>query len=127
MRLETSTFHCPLYCFSKPASRPPFQPCTSKSEGSHCRSSPSSVVEEKLCDSKVEKDENGADKEKKEIFLKSSLRKTTTTGSKEMAKECVKWMDNLGKELAEIREFEPVEPDDLDGENGYPTCGCTIL
>ena len=43
-----------------------------------------------------------------ETFLKSSLKKSPVSGSEEVGKGRVKWMDFVGKELVEIREFEPM-------------------
>ncbi|XP_010480079.1 PREDICTED: uncharacterized protein LOC104758825 [Camelina sativa] len=61
------------------------------------------------------------------LTLKSSLRKdsnSTEAGKKEKKK--VQWVDVIGKELAEIREFEPSEEDDIDSDRGK-TCVCVIL
>ncbi|PKA45819.1 hypothetical protein AXF42_Ash018370 [Apostasia shenzhenica] len=127
MRVSSSTVNCPFYCFSPPPQPPPAhcQPCALESkdaQNSSCRSSPCSlVVEEKLCDEKIEISANGADGQKIEVFLKSSLRKKTSS-PKEMGKDRIKWMDDLGKELVEIREFDPIEV----GES-YPTCSCVIV
>ncbi|KAK8957894.1 hypothetical protein KSP39_PZI000499 [Platanthera zijinensis] len=137
MRVTTSSFHCPSYCFCKPPPQPPLPPsqpplppppqtpelppvlplsqCQAhalETEDSHhtsCRShSGSPLEEERLCDERVEKDENGLDGGRKDILLKSSLKKTASSASKEIVKECVKWTDDLGKELVEVREFEPM-------------------
>ncbi|ESQ29922.1 hypothetical protein EUTSA_v10011881mg [Eutrema salsugineum] len=57
------------------------------------------------------------------LTLKSSLRKADS--NKEEKK--VQWVDVMGiKELAEIREFEPSEEDDIDCGRGK-TCFCVIL
>ncbi|EOA36487.1 hypothetical protein CARUB_v10011122mg [Capsella rubella] len=62
------------------------------------------------------------------LTLKSSLRKadsnSTEAGKKEKKK--VQWVDVIGKELAEIREFEPSDEDDIDSDRGK-TCVCVIL
>lgn len=79
-------------------------------------------------DEKVEIGENCVDERKREFILKSSLKKTSTSATKDIVRECVKWMDDLGEELVEIREFEPIESGELDDEmNGYPSCTCVIL
>ncbi|XP_020686661.1 uncharacterized protein LOC110102599 [Dendrobium catenatum] len=144
MRVNTSPFHCPSYCFSKPVPppRPPpppptppvqYQPLGLETEDSDhhtsCKSSAGSLaVEEKLCDGKVEIDENGVDGRKREFILKSSMKKMSSSASKDIVRECVKWMDDLGEELVEIREFDPVESGEFDDEmNGYPACTCVIL
>lgn len=136
MRVTTSTFHCPSYCFCKPPPQPPAPPpvpppsqCQAhalEAEDSHHTSSSSlsgsPLAEERLCA------KNGVDGGRKDILLKSSLKKTDSSSSKEIVKECVKWTDDLGKELVEVREFEPIESGELDDEiYGYPTCACVIL
>lgn len=125
MRVKNSRFHCPSYCFSKPLPpRPPppqtpsppsppvqCQPHTLETKDSHYHTSSKSfpgALEEKLCDEKVEIGENGVDERKREFVLKSSLKKTSASASKDAVRECVKWMDDLGEELVEIREFEPM-------------------
>ncbi|XP_020579760.1 leiomodin-2-like [Phalaenopsis equestris] len=151
MRVNTSHFHCPSYCFSKPPPppRPPSppppptpspppppvqcQPDALQTEDSvghtSCKSSPGPlVVEGKLCGEKEEIGENGIDGRKREFILKSSLKKTSTSASKDIVRECVKWMDDLGEELVEIREFEQIESGELDDAmKDHPTCSCVIL
>lgn len=39
----------------------------------------------------------------------------------------VQWMDNLGKELVDIKEFESSETGDTDNEDDNSACFCTIL
>ncbi|KAF8082422.1 hypothetical protein N665_0827s0025 [Sinapis alba] len=56
------------------------------------------------------------------LTLTSSLRKVDSC--KDKKKKKVQWVDLMGiKELAEIREFEPSEEDDIDSKN----CVCVIL
>ncbi|CAH8390672.1 unnamed protein product [Eruca vesicaria subsp. sativa] len=58
------------------------------------------------------------------LTLKSSLRKVD---SKKEKKKKVQWVDVMGiKELAEIREFESSEDDDIDSD-GDKNCVCVIL
>eukprot|EP00250_Pteridium_aquilinum_P000089 c10107_g1_i1 orf=402-842(+) len=43
-------------------------------------------------------------------------------------KRSIKWLDNHGKELTEVKEFEPSECEDSDDEQGYfsDSCACAI-
>ncbi|KAJ3669919.1 hypothetical protein LUZ60_010243 [Juncus effusus] len=67
--------------------------------------------------------------EKSEILnLRSSLKPTNGNRSdlNEEKKGNVQWMDLIGKELTEIREFEPSESgDSIDGDSN-PPCVCVI-
>ncbi|RZS10301.1 hypothetical protein BHM03_00041500 [Ensete ventricosum] len=73
------------------------------------RSAPVPIAfEEKHSDEKVAIEQNSSENEKVEIFLKSSLKKPREMDSEQVPKGNVKWMDLLGKELAEIKEFETV-------------------
>ncbi|KAJ4724019.1 Nuclear polyadenylated RNA-binding protein [Melia azedarach] len=57
--------------------------------------------------------------------VKSSLKKED---SKEIQRKKVQWMDFLGKELVEIREFEASEIEDTDNDSEFSKgCVCTIL
>jgi len=62
------------------------------------------------------------------LTLKSSLRKvdSNSTEAEKREKKKVQWVDVIGKELAEIREFEPSDEDDIDSDRGK-TCVCIIL
>ncbi|CAL9218996.1 unnamed protein product [Arabidopsis halleri] len=61
------------------------------------------------------------------LTLKSSLRKADSNSTEaEKREKKVQWVDVIGKELAEIREFEPSEEDDIDSDRGK-TCVCVIL
>ncbi|KAF9688577.1 hypothetical protein SADUNF_Sadunf01G0002800 [Salix dunnii] len=59
--------------------------------------------------------------------LKSILKKAAID-SKEVDKKKVRWIDSLGKELVEIREFESSETEESDIEDqSNRGCVCTIL
>lgn len=65
-----------------------------------------------------------------ENYLKSSLRKVglDSDSKEEVHKKKVQWMDLLGKELIEIREFEASEVEDSDNDGDYDRgCVCNIL
>ncbi|TVU44607.1 hypothetical protein EJB05_04052 [Eragrostis curvula] len=58
---------------------------------------------------------------------KSSLKKITGGDSKCPAKGNVQWLDLLGKDLTEVKEFEPSECEDsLDDGDGIAACVCVI-
>ncbi|XP_042516180.1 uncharacterized protein LOC122090609 [Macadamia integrifolia] len=64
-----------------------------------------------------------------ENFPKSSLKKPSSESGvkKEVEKARVQWIDFLGKELVEIKEFEPSESEDSDDEGqGHRGCVCVI-
>lgn len=60
-------------------------------------------LEEKPLDEVV-----NCEKEKEAVILKSSLKKDGCPELIGVEKRNVKWMDLVGKELVEIREFEPM-------------------
>ncbi|RZS00139.1 hypothetical protein BHM03_00029791 [Ensete ventricosum] len=64
------------------------------------------VLEEKPSEEKVVVEQNTEEDGKVEISPKSSLKKPRASDSEQVHKRNVKWMDLLGKELLEIREFE---------------------
>ncbi|XP_010552317.1 PREDICTED: uncharacterized protein LOC104822699 [Tarenaya hassleriana] len=76
-------------------------------------------------DSRVDgKEEEGQDAGK---VLKSCLRKADSGETeREKKKKKVQWVDLIGKEIAEIREFEPCEEEDI-GYQGGKSCVCVIL
>ncbi|KAG8100585.1 hypothetical protein GUJ93_ZPchr0013g36424 [Zizania palustris] len=71
-------------------------------------------------------DEEGSEEVVVEVAPpKSSLKKANCVGSKNVVKGNVKWMDFLGKDLTEVKEFEPSESGDSDDEDGN-ACICVI-
>ncbi|CAN7112578.1 uncharacterized protein LOC103849772 [Brassica rapa] len=73
-----------------------------------------------------EKEEACGVEEKQEGgILKSSLKKEVLD-SPRVEKKKVQWVDLMGKELAEIREFESSEEDDV-RYDGDQSCVCVIL
>uniref|UniRef100_A0A0E0LHN1 Major facilitator superfamily (MFS) profile domain-containing protein n=1 Tax=Oryza punctata TaxID=4537 RepID=A0A0E0LHN1_ORYPU len=74
-------------------------------------------------------DGDGGDEGSKEVVVtvvpKSSLKKANCEDSKNVVKGNVKWMDLLGKDLTQVKEFEPSESGDSDDEDGN-TCICVI-
>lgn len=58
---------------------------------------------------------------------KSCLKKASLADDECAAKGNVKWLDLVGKDLTEVKEFEPSECGDLlDDGNGISTCVCVI-
>lgn len=113
MRVLFWKFHCPsfiCFCKSSPLSLP--TPCPLDLENTQHVSStlpsfPNAV--EELSNEKVEDEKERVDVqvEDDDVPPRSSLRKPSGSGSREIEKGKVQWMDFLGKELVEIREFEP--------------------
>lgn len=138
MRVLFCKIHCPFICFCKPSaaahlynsgplkleSTPPQAPfrvvSVSDSSDQLSAEAPQITKEEESLDRK-EQDEN---------VLKSCIKKMPTGPSdplKEVEKKRVQWIDNLGKELAEIKEFESSETGENDFEEENRGCVCIIL
>ncbi|KAM7497487.1 hypothetical protein LguiA_021901 [Lonicera macranthoides] len=64
-----------------------------------------------------------------ENALKSCIRKAPSAAPKDdpEKKKRVQWMDNLGKQLVEIKEFESSDTGDNDHKDNNRSCVCTIL
>lgn len=79
------------------------------------------------------KDENCLDDDKLEQAsqvhaLKSCIRnKEAASLPSEVEKKKVQWLDNVGKELADIKEFESSEIWDIDYDEDSRGCVCVIL
>nr|CAD1819761.1 unnamed protein product [Ananas comosus var. bracteatus] len=86
----------------------------------------SAVLDEEPPDQKIDVVlvENGL---KDEVLLKSSVKKPSCSDSNEVGKGNVKWMDHLGKELVEIREFEPSDSEELEGYNGVNSTSVCVI
>ncbi|KAG8061267.1 hypothetical protein GUJ93_ZPchr0003g18647 [Zizania palustris] len=91
------------------------------------------VAENDDDDSEEEEDGGGGEKTAVAVAalppapLKSNLKKADCTDSNCVVKGNVKWLDLLGKDLTEVKEFEPSESgDSLDDEDDIPACVCVI-
>lgn len=146
MRVLFCKIHCPFICFCKPSSHI-YTPGPLKLESSphvasttvvsvgddhHVYAERVGVKEESVVvDGKKQQHQEGEgereEEEACENCVKSSLKKEALD-SKEVEKKKVQWMDYLGKELVEIREFEASEMEDTDNESEFSKgCVCTIL
>ncbi|RRT67464.1 hypothetical protein BHE74_00020450 [Ensete ventricosum] len=111
MRVLCCDCHNTLVCCSR-SSACCYSPCPPKSQWADAKNvapteAPVSVVlEEKPSEEKVVVEQNTEEDGKVEISPKSSLKKPRASDSEQVHKRNVKWMDLLGKELLEIREFE---------------------
>ncbi|XP_020092012.1 uncharacterized protein LOC109712692 isoform X1 [Ananas comosus] len=131
MRVSLYKCHCPIICCSKC-----YSPCWESSRDAHpVSSSPNPVtvaVNEGASDDQRIGDEGDeergvVDEGKEEVLLKSSLKKQSGPDSIEIEKGGVKWRDFLGKDLAEVREFEPIESGESeDGSDDNSSCVCVI-
>ncbi|WMV06747.1 hypothetical protein MTR67_000132 [Solanum verrucosum] len=93
MRVLFCKIHCPFVCFCKPSAAHLYTPGPLKLESTPHVSGASHQQSEVSLDAG-----NG---------LKSCIRKSPVVGPKEIIdKKRVQWMDNIGKELVEIKEFE---------------------
>ncbi|OVA16400.1 hypothetical protein BVC80_243g1 [Macleaya cordata] len=113
MRVLFCKFPCPSFiCFCKPSPHL-LTPCPLKLEnGPNVPAAVCSVPDSvgQLSDEKIEDDKESLDgKQEIENLPKSSLKKPSleSGAGKEVEKGRVQWMDLLGKELVEIKEFEP--------------------
>ncbi|KAM0943558.1 hypothetical protein DsansV1_C13g0123451 [Dioscorea sansibarensis] len=123
--------HCPLICSSKSS----FKHCSSQPVGLEAAQVAVDVVE-KLQDADAAADDDDDDDDNERVggeksvgfVLRSSLKKPSfDLDSKGPGKDGVKWMDFMGKELVEVREFEPNESSDSDDEDdNNPACMCMI-
>lgn len=134
--------HCESYC------APPlcYIPCLPKSEDARsdavsaapCPAGVAAAAEhkpppvQKIVVAVAEKDdEDKKDEDDEETAVaavppKSNLKKANCADSKYAARGNVKWLDLLGKDLTEVKEFEPSESgDSLDGD-GILGCVCVI-
>ncbi|XP_038700857.1 uncharacterized protein LOC119997745 [Tripterygium wilfordii] len=138
MRILFCKIHCPSFiCFCKPS------PHLYTAGPLKLENSPHAPVAVDTCNhhecgdtdgetiaaSKDFTDVDGKQRQEQQVenFAKSSLKKTSPD-SKEVQKKRVQWPDLLGKELVEIREFEPSETEDTDNEyENTRGCVCVIL
>ena len=115
MRVLSCKIHCPSFiCFCKPSVAHLYNSGPLKLENTpHV---PSTVVSvstdssDQLCGEEIEIKEESGDgnqqqQQQTENVLKSCVKKVSNE-SKEVEKKKVQWMDNFGKELVEIKEFE---------------------
>ncbi|XP_059280547.1 uncharacterized protein LOC132034268 [Lycium ferocissimum] len=116
MRVLFCKIHCPFICFCKPSAAHLYTPGPLKLQSTqHVVSLPHQQSE--LKEESLEPSGNGNGN-----GLKSCIRKGPLVGPKR-----VQWMDNIGKELVEIKEFESSETGDTDTEEETRHCLCIIL
>lgn len=118
MRVLFCKIHCPFVCFCKPSAAHLYTPGPLKLESSTPHVSlPCGASHQQ---SEVSLDAGNG--------LKSCIRKSPVVGPKDIIdKKRVQWMDNIGKELVEIKEFESSETGDTDTEEETRHCLCIIL
>ncbi|KAL3518919.1 hypothetical protein ACH5RR_021508 [Cinchona calisaya] len=138
MRVLFCKIHCPFICFCKPSAAAHLYTSSRPLKLENTPQTPSRVVS--VSDSSdqssseapqvISKYESLDRKEQGENALKSCIKKAPTRPPgplKEAEKKRVQWIDNLGKELAEIKEFESSETGDNDFEEENRGCVCVIL
>ncbi|CAL9088467.1 unnamed protein product [Musa textilis] len=132
MRLSSCNCHYPLICCCKSSSHyyPPCPPKSQWGDAENVSASPapaSTILEEKPSEEKVVVEQTSAEDGKDEILLKSSLKKPRASHLEPVGKGNVKWLDLLGKELVEIKEFEAIESEDSeDYADDSTACICVI-
>ncbi|KAK2974460.1 hypothetical protein RJ640_013202 [Escallonia rubra] len=133
MRVLLCKIHCPSFiCFCKPSAAHLYTPGPLKLENSpHVPSSVVSVTDTSnhFSGEAIEGKEGNLDAEKKqhaEIALRSCIRKVSPElgAPNEVQRKRVQWVDKLGKELVEIKEFESRCSDHSDEE--YELCRGTF-
>ncbi|KAG5227507.1 proline- glutamic acid-and [Salix suchowensis] len=141
MRVLFCKIRCPFICFCKPSPRI-YGPGPGPLKLENSPHVPSTAVisvavadasydDDHVLNDSVEVKEGNAgvygEEPQAQNGLKSSLKKAGFD-SKEVDKKKVRWIDSLGKELVEIREFESSETEDSDIEDqSNRGCACTIL
>ncbi|PHU08987.1 hypothetical protein BC332_20847 [Capsicum chinense] len=115
MRVLFCKIHCPFICFCKPSAAHLYTPGPLKLESTpHVPAGASNQQSEVSINAS-----NG---------LKSCIRKGPDAASNDITdKKRVQWMDNIGKELVDIKEFESSETGDTDTEEETKHCLCIIL
>ncbi|KAG8098536.1 hypothetical protein GUJ93_ZPchr0013g36176 [Zizania palustris] len=106
-------------------------PCPAADEDKPLQKIEAAAVAEKGDDDSKEEEDDGGEKAAVAALPpappKSNLKKADCADSECVAKGNVKWLDLLGKDLTEVKEFEPSESgDSLDDEDDIPACVCVI-
>ncbi|XP_019173758.1 PREDICTED: uncharacterized protein LOC109169335 [Ipomoea nil] len=125
MRVLVCKIHCPFICFCKPSAAHLYTQAPLKLENTpHAPSS--IVVGDPSGDIGEAKEESVHGS--KQAAINGGHRSCIRKAPKEIEKKkSVQWVDNLGKELVEIKEFETSETGDSDNEDENRQCFCIIL
>lgn len=131
MRVLFCKIHCPFICFCKPSAAHLYNPGPLKLESTpHVPASTVVSLPGASHQQTEVKEESLGGYQPAGNGLKSCIRKGPVVGpnsSKEIDKKRVQWMDNIGKELVEIKEFESSETGDTDTDEETRHCLCIIL
>ncbi|XP_042443687.1 uncharacterized protein LOC122028823 [Zingiber officinale] len=120
MMLSSCCCQCsPVCCWkSSLPSDLPNHPKSQWGDAQHAATDPPPVpitLEKKpSCEKVVIEQKSASEGKCTEILLKSSLKKPRVSDSEQNVKGNVKWLDFLGKELVEVKEFEPTEWEESD-------------
>ncbi|CAI9770488.1 unnamed protein product [Fraxinus pennsylvanica] len=134
MRILFCKINCPFICFCKPSAAHLYTSGKLKLENAPRVPSTDFTVSDTTDDNVT----GGTTKVKNvrlngkldaEYVPKSCIKKPSSghDASNEIEKKKVQWKDNLGKELAEIKEFESSETWDTENEEENSHCLCVIL
>ncbi|KAI3822946.1 hypothetical protein L1987_10547 [Smallanthus sonchifolius] len=139
MRVLFCKIHCSSFiCFCKPSTASHlYNSGPLKLENSpHAPHPPNPSVVTDPCDQnhveEIKENEISEDgKQESEIeivVLRSCMKKKGDSRSRSpIDRKKVQWMDNLGKQLVDIKEFESSETGDADHEHDNSACFCSIL
>ncbi|KAL8227269.1 hypothetical protein R6Q57_017101 [Mikania cordata] len=139
MRVLFCKIHCPSFiCFCKPSTASHlYNSGTLKLESSPHAPHPTVVtdrsdqnhVEEIVEVIEKEISEDGKQESEIEIdVLRSCIKnKGDSQSGSPIDRKKVQWMDTLGKQLVDIKEFESSETGDTDNEDDNGACFCSIL
>ncbi|KAL8484309.1 hypothetical protein ACS0TY_026842 [Phlomoides rotata] len=122
--------HCPFMCFCKPSAAHLYTSGPLKLENTPQIVVPSSAAYA-VCNNSTSEVKVECVGETNTV-LKSCMRKppcrpNSTKEVEQKKKKRVQWMDDYGKQLAEIKVFESSETGDNDNEDESNRCFCVIL
>lgn len=138
MRVLFCKIHCPSFiCFCKPSTATHLYNSGPLKLENSPHVPPSSVVidpcDQNHVEEVIEVNKEISEDEKQEpeietIVLKSCMKNKCDPESRSpIERKKVQWMDSLGKQLVDIKEFESSETGDTDNEDDNGGCFCTIL
>lgn len=138
MRVLFCKIHCPSFiCFCKPSTATHLYNSGPLKLENSPHAPPSSVVidpcDQNHVEEVIEVNKEISEDEKQEVeidtvVLKSCMKNKCDPESRwPIERKKVQWMDSLGKQLVDIKEFESSETGDTDNEDDNGGCFCTIL
>lgn len=127
MRVLFCKIHCPLMCYCKPSAAHIYTSGGALKLESASQRVPSTAYAVSGKSSSEGAGEEGVNGEHEAHMVLKSCIRGKPPPQPEAGKKSVQWMDKLGKELAEIKEFESSDTGDTDNEEESNRCLCVIL